>query len=164
MITWPCYVIWLPKFPYCLYLNPFIQLSAWMYRNLFPFWGSHNNWVLFVTLKDLAAESTWLKSHNRRTWYHFLDTIYLELCLLFYSHIILTLDQWLLWLLVIFIHSWALGLSGLGSQLGTAGGSAIPNPDIISKIWPCNWIVFSRLLVLFHFINLVLGVHCNLYT
>ena len=37
MITWPCHMIWLPKFPCCLYLNLFVWLSAWMCQNLFSF-------------------------------------------------------------------------------------------------------------------------------
>ena len=59
MITWSCYMIWLPKFPCCLYLDPFIWLSTWIYRNLFPFWGSHNNspvWNWFRRLEDKVSK------------------------------------------------------------------------------------------------------------
>ena len=62
---------------------------------------------------------SWLKSYTRTRSYHFqalfaLNPIY------FYSHYWLTLNQWSSQSLVTFIHSQALGLRGLCSQLGTA--------------------------------------------
>jgi len=62
---------------------------------------------------------SWLKSYTRTRSYHFqalfaLNPIY------FYSHHWLTLNRWSSQSLVTSIHSQALGLRGLCSQLGTA--------------------------------------------
>jgi len=45
-----------------------------------------------------------------------------------------TLDWWSAQLLVTFIYSWALGLRGLDSQLGTIGKSTVPSSGIVSEI------------------------------
>jgi len=58
MITWPCHMIWLPKFLCCLYLNPFVWLSAQMHRNLFSFWGSYNNILSSSSLWTLLSFQT----------------------------------------------------------------------------------------------------------
>jgi len=58
-----------------------------------------------------------------------------------------TLSRWSSWLLATSIHSRALGLRGLYSQLGTAGGDTVPSSGIAFKTWPCNWVVLSRILV-----------------
>ena len=79
-------------------------------------------------------------SHYTRTWFHFLSTVYLGPCstLLSYKS---TLGWWSLQLLATSIHSQALGLRGLCSQLGTAGGDTVPNPGIVFETWPYNWVV-----------------------
>ena len=59
MITWPCHVIWLPKFPCYLYLNPFVQLSTQMYGILFPFWSSYNNFPESISVSVAGQMTNW---------------------------------------------------------------------------------------------------------
>ena len=58
-----------------------------------------------------------------------------------------TLSRWSPRSVTTSIHSQALGLRGLCSQLGTAGGSVIPSLGIATETWPRNQAVFSKILV-----------------
>ena len=75
----------------------------------------------------------------------------------------LTLDWWLSQSLVTSIHSWALGLRGLISQLGTEGGDTVPSSGTVIKARTCNWALIDRSISV-HLINLVLVIHCDQYT
>jgi len=76
--------------------------------------------------------------------------------------IVLTLDWWSSQSLVTSIHSQALGLRGLISQLETEGGDAIPSSGTVIKARTCNWVLIDRSSSI-HLINLVLVVHCDQY-
>ena len=69
IITWSCHVIWLPKLPCYLYLNPFVQLSAQICGILFPFWGSHNT-VIPLSNSAFTATPSWPSSFSNLTFIH----------------------------------------------------------------------------------------------
>jgi len=95
----------------------------------------------------VRLRSTWLSliPELNSTSEHHLPWTLLTLFISFKS----TLSWWLSWSLATFIYGWVLGLRGLCSQLGTAGRSVVPSLSVIAKTWPCNWVVFSRILVFF---------------
>ena len=112
------------------------------------------------SLSNSEQRDSWLNSSHRtldadtRTRFHFWALSALDLA---YSLISFksTLGHWSPWSVTTSIHSQALGLRGLCSQLGTAGGSVAPSLGVITETWPHNWVVSSRILVLFG-INLML--------
>jgi len=101
-------------------------------------------------------------SHYTRTWYplleHCLPWTLLILTLIYKS----TLGQWSSRSLATSIHSQALGLRGLISQLETEGGDAVPSSGTVIKARTCNWALIDRSSSI-HLINLVLVVHCDQY-
>ena len=102
-------------------------------------------------------------SHYTRTRYplleHCLPWTLLTLTLIYKS----TLGQWLSQSLATSIHSWALGLRGLISQLETEGGDVVPSSDTVIKARTCNWALIDKSSSIC-LINLVLVVHCDQYT
>jgi len=73
-----------------------------------------------------------------------------------------TLSWWSSWSLATSIHSQALGLRGLISQLGTKGRDVVPSSGTMIKARTYNWALIDRSSSI-RLINLVLVVHCNQY-
>ena len=92
--------------------------------------------------------SHWTLDADTRTRFHFraLSTLDLAHSLISFQS---TLGCWSPRSVTTSIYSRALGLRGLCSQLGTAGGSVIPSLGIATETWPRNQAVFSSILVLF---------------
>ena len=109
----------------------------------------------------------WL-SHLRLSYYTRTQYLLLEHCLpwtlltltLIYKS---TLGWWSSQSLATSIHSWALGLRELISQLGTEGGDTVPSSGTMIKTRTCNWVLIDRSSSI-RLINLVLVVHCDQYT
>jgi len=103
----------------------------------------------------------WTLDADTRTRFHFRALSALDL-----AHSLIsfksTLGRWSPRSVTTSIHSRALGLRGLCSQLGTAGGDIVPSLGIAFEIWPRNWVVSSSILVSLLSINLVLQLHCEL--
>ena len=101
-------------------------------------------------------------SHYTRTRYplleHCLPWTLLTLTLIYKS----TLGRWSSWSLATSIHSQALGLRGLISQLGTEGGDTVPSSGTVIKARTCNWALIDRSSSIC-LINLVLVVYCDQY-
>jgi len=101
-------------------------------------------------------------SHYTRTRYPLLEHCppwtLLTLTLIYKS----TLGRWSSQSLATSIHSRALGLRGLISQLGTEGGDMVPSSGTMIKARTCNWVLIDRSSSI-RLINLVLVVYCDQY-
>jgi len=104
------------------------------------------------SLSNSEQRDSWLNSGHwtldadTRTRFHFRALSALDLA---YSLISSksTLGHWSSWPTATSIHSWALGLRGLCSQLGTACGDIVPSSGIALETWPCNWVVLNSILI-----------------
>ena len=144
---------------YCIQSPPPCHdLAKWLSHYLYFFSWTYNYKVecgkVLCNFVNHWTKSSWLYSGLEFSFHTLeLDSILWALSTLdlaqTYSHLFSTLSHWSSRSAATSIHSQALGLRGLCSQLGTAGGDTVPSSGIAFETWPHNWVVFSSILVLF---------------